>query len=372
MSIDIDSFWEDQYRKEHQDKTDEELRQIVLNNSKKVTALPTSATPTMVAEAKKWLAESKACNAIMKARNEARASRREAIKKWKDGQDNAKMKAILNLPTGITPNGQLVAAILEDEETSMTAQEIAGWCDELGELEEADLQSLLDGLQRERIIGCKDNKYFLRQAVTETLYPETTYLTVAQLGELIGETYATEAYLALQMIEGEGHPLTLEDMKNELSGYSYLKTIFPEEGLTDEDFEWVEYDYESGAIPRLTAVGLLTRLYLSGHTFYYYPMIGSKPPMKDLEGGKRPGGNVNTENMTEIQKQNESIKDAIYAYMSQLDEGELVTITDVMESCAEAAELSNQRVSALIRQLVTDGALERIEQERKAYFRVKK
>lgn len=370
MSYDVDTFWEEHYRNEHKDKSDAELRQIVLNSSKKVTALPTSPTPKMLADAKQWLAEAKACNAILSARNDARIARTAAIKEWKDGQDAAKMKAILNLPTGITPNGQLVAAILEDEGAAMTAQEIAGWCDELGELEEADLQSLLDGLQRERIIGRDGDKYFLRQAVTESLYPDTTYHSVAELKELTDDMYGAEAYLILQIIEGEGHPMALEEIRSELSSYAYLKTVFPEEGLTNEDFEWDEYDFER-ACSYLTSGGLLTRLHLAGQTFYYYPMIGSKPPMKDLEEVKRPR-TTNTENMTEVQKSNERIKDIIYSYMSQLDEGTLVTIVDLQQSCPELENLSNQRVSALVRQLLSEGLVERIESERKAYFRIKK
>ena len=58
--------------------------------------------------------------------------------------------------------------------------------------------------------------------------------------------------------------------------------------------------------------------------------------------------------------------------MSQLDESALVSITDLQESCPELGDLSNQRVSALVRQLVTDGQVERIESERRAYFRIKK
>ena len=368
MSIDIDSFWEDHYRNEHKDKSDAELRQITLNSTRKVTALPTNPTPKMLADAKQWLAEAKACNAILAARNETRVARLGAIQEWKNGQDAAKMKAILNLPTGITPNGQLVAAILEDEGVAMTAQEIAGWCDELSELEEADLQNLLDGLQRERIIGRSGSKYFLRQAVTESLYPDTTYRSVAELKQLT-DSYATEAYLILQMIEGEDHPMTLDEMSNELSGYTYLKTVFPEEGLTDEDFEWDKYDFER-AVSCLTSNGLLTRLHLAGQVFYYYPMIGSQPPMKELKQSQRPG-NVNTENMTEVQKSNEKIKDAIYAYMSQLDEGTLVTIADLQQSCPELADMTNQRVSAIVRQMI-GVELERVESERKAYFRILK
>ena len=47
----------------------------------------------------------------------------------------------------------------------------------------------------------------------------------------------------------------------------------------------------------------------------------------------------------------------------------LYTITDLMKKVPECAELSNQRVSALVRQLIDAGKVERIEEKRKAYFR---
>lgn len=45
-----------------------------------------------------------------------------------------------------------------------------------------------------------------------------------------------------------------------------------------------------------------------------------------------------------------------------------VTITEMMKLIPELAELSNQRVSALVRQMVADGVLTREEIKRKAYF----
>jgi DNA-binding transcriptional regulator GbsR (MarR family) len=39
-----------------------------------------------------------------------------------------------------------------------------------------------------------------------------------------------------------------------------------------------------------------------------------------------------------------------------------------MKEIPACAELSNQRVSALVRQLVADGSVERTEEKRKAYF----
>ena len=68
---------------------------------------------------------------------------------------------------------------------------------------------------------------------------------------------------------------------------------------------------------------------------------------------------------TAVQVANEGIKEAIVNGMKQ---GKKYTVTDLMKSIPECAELSNQRVSALVRQLVTDGVVERTEEKRKAYF----
>ena len=69
---------------------------------------------------------------------------------------------------------------------------------------------------------------------------------------------------------------------------------------------------------------------------------------------------------TAVQVANEGIKDAIYDAMQ---ENRLYTITEIIKEIAECADLTNQRVSALIRQMKDDGKVERIEEKRKAYFR---
>ena len=70
---------------------------------------------------------------------------------------------------------------------------------------------------------------------------------------------------------------------------------------------------------------------------------------------------------TAVQVANEGIKGAIVAAM---ESGALYTVTDIQKSVAECAELSNQRVSALLRQLVESGAVVRTEDKRKAYFQI--
>jgi hypothetical protein len=62
---------------------------------------------------------------------------------------------------------------------------------------------------------------------------------------------------------------------------------------------------------------------------------------------------------------NEGIKTAI---VDGMESGTAYTITDIIKSVPECAELTNQRVSALMRQLVESGAVVRTEDKRKAYF----
>lgn len=68
---------------------------------------------------------------------------------------------------------------------------------------------------------------------------------------------------------------------------------------------------------------------------------------------------------TATQVANEGIKTAI---LNGLNEGVKYTITDIMKSVPECADLTNQKVSAIVRQMVDEKTIERIEEKRKAYF----
>lgn len=68
---------------------------------------------------------------------------------------------------------------------------------------------------------------------------------------------------------------------------------------------------------------------------------------------------------TAQQTANDGIKTAILA---SLEQGKRYTITDIIKSVPECADLTNQRVSALVRQLREDKLLDRVEDKRKAYF----
>ena len=68
---------------------------------------------------------------------------------------------------------------------------------------------------------------------------------------------------------------------------------------------------------------------------------------------------------TAQQVANASICDAIYDVM---EDGKLYSITDLIKTVPECADLTNQRVSAIVRGMIGT-KVERIEEKRKAYFR---
>jgi len=68
---------------------------------------------------------------------------------------------------------------------------------------------------------------------------------------------------------------------------------------------------------------------------------------------------------TAQQTANEGIKSAI---VEGMEKGKKYTITDLMKEIPACAELSNQKVSQLARQLIDEGKIVRTEEKRKAYF----
>lgn len=70
---------------------------------------------------------------------------------------------------------------------------------------------------------------------------------------------------------------------------------------------------------------------------------------------------------TPTQQENAGFKAEI---LSLLADGKAYTISDIMKAVPSVGELSNQRVSAIVRQLTLSGEVERIEDKRKAYFKL--
>ena len=72
---------------------------------------------------------------------------------------------------------------------------------------------------------------------------------------------------------------------------------------------------------------------------------------------------------TAQQTANESVKNAI---VEQMEESRLYTVTEIIKEIPECAEMSNQKVSALMRQLKDECRVIKTEDKRKSYFSVVK
>ena len=77
--------------------------------------------------------------------------------------------------------------------------------------------------------------------------------------------------------------------------------------------------------------------------------------------------NSSEKKLTAVQVANNGLKDTILEVLTE--NGGLMTVTDVQKSCAELAELSNQKISALLRQMKDDGLVEKSTDKRKTYFK---
>lgn len=71
---------------------------------------------------------------------------------------------------------------------------------------------------------------------------------------------------------------------------------------------------------------------------------------------------------TKTQKENETIKEVIVATLTEL--GKYATITEIQNANTELSELSNQKMSALLKQLVDNGTIKKQIDKKKAYFGV--
>ena len=149
----------------HREKSDSELQQIIHNDFQMVLGL--SSDLQSLPQRQQLMGEIEACQELLSRLQRAEEEVAEEKKKWRYSLQKRKDDALLALRAAATPNGQLVQAILEDED-SLSFKEIAGWCDELGALDEEVLMQLLKDLVEDGVLEESDNgQYRLRMFCDE-------------------------------------------------------------------------------------------------------------------------------------------------------------------------------------------------------------
>ena len=71
--------------------------------------------------------------------------------------------------------------------------------------------------------------------------------------------------------------------------------------------------------------------------------------------------------LTKTQVENEKLKEIIIATLVELNK--YATITEIQNANIELADLSNQKISALLKQLVDTNVVEKMIDKKKAYFK---
>ena len=249
-------------------KSDEELRQIVLNNQQKIAAIPQNASGALLTQGEQFLAEMKFCTKLLKSRQKAREA-------WKNQLTERRKAAVLNLKTAVSPNGQLIAAILEDED-GKTEAEISAWCDELAAMEDSELADLLAALMNEGVLEMRDNRYFLRCVCTETLFPEYPADWALQtLKKKWGHGASSNTEIVLRTLAFKGSALLCTDFPDAVPAplgdhVDCGKAAF-QESLQSLDSSLADVILQDCAYH-----GVLKESVLHGERLYYFPMLGEE------------------------------------------------------------------------------------------------
>ena len=96
-----------------------------------------------------------------------------------------------------------------------------------------------------------------------------------------------------------------------------------------------------------------------------YPLTADEKAFVEHELELLAKKNASDKKPTAQQVANEAVKQAI---LSGMTSGRFYTVTEIQKEIPECAELSNQKVSALIRQLKDADLIVKTEDKRKSYF----
>ena len=276
----------DLYLIKYRDLDDETLRKIIYDNAKKATAMPN--TPGTLSALCQLNGESKACNQILSERVEHRNQIREGKKKWNDELEEKKENIFRNLSAAASANGQLIAAILEDED-GLTQSQIAAFCEELSECSEEELKAFLEELVKEGILRKEDDRYFLLDICTPTLYPEDPvewnmhkYRQARIFRNEDPEEDWSKVRCLLTFIrmcddfDMLTKPYSAEELVQMMNNFRETGIYDPKnDGFTEDDMyaevSMCDYDLQT-----LYSYGLVDRVVIAGNNHYYFHMLGER------------------------------------------------------------------------------------------------
>lgn len=266
----------DTYLRLHKTKSDEELRAILMHNAM-------AAQHQVGAELCKTVGESDACSEILqqrKAKREREEAEQEAfhdaLSAWYRSYNERFEEAIINLPVATNYQGQLVAAILEEED-GLTAAEIAKWSAELSEMKEADYKRLLSSLVSEGVIALdKNNKYWLLSVCDKTLTIANPLLWAQKVSKLKNVELSKNQLAFLTTLSTQDEPLTEYDWF-ELVAFSSSDLANTKNAFNRKyGNSWVMDKLSD--LEKLVDLDILKQTPVDGKkwSFYHFPLLGER------------------------------------------------------------------------------------------------
>lgn len=255
----------------HRNDTDEQLRATVVRCARLAATSP--MTQEGLLEAYKLMGEMEGCNALLEERRAARDALSAKKLEWRKERRKREDAALLALETAVSPNGQLVAAILE-EENELPREQLRVWCDELAALDDESFEALMDGLEKEGVVQeegdsyqliavCKEDLTWDREAIERCIREEFSY----------SDETAGNALLIVHLLEKAGEPLSREDILRLIGEEREVLALDPR---LAPGLEMSEYA-PSWIMERLAKAGALSKEYShDGKDYYWFSLVGER------------------------------------------------------------------------------------------------
>ncbi len=247
--------------------TDSQLHDYIMETLNK--ALNVVGTNSQrISEMNRLNSQADRCKKYLEFRKQNRANIDEYVKQWEGQLDERRCKAILNLQTACTYNGQLIAALLEDHLTlGLDRVELKSLCEEYIQIDDSDFSNLLDNLVNENIIAInEDNNYYLRNICTKSLFPikmldsGRTVITVIRRG-------------IVDIIANEGKPIPyykLLELCLSYSWHSAKSKMFLED--SNKTTYWIENEFFE-----LINMGIIkVEAEIMNEKLYFFKMLGEE------------------------------------------------------------------------------------------------
>ena len=257
----------------YEDKPDEELKAIIRHNAMAILTQDAIKAADM-------LGESKACQAILEKRRanadsiiDRFTAPSDVKKKWREELLPRKRKALAKLKTAAGYHGQLVAAVLE-EENGLTASQIRQWSEELTAMEDGDYAELLNNLVLEKVISAKEDRFYLLGICAGDLFPADPWAWIHNICNEKKVSLLDKEIAILKVLIKAGGPISVSDLMD------FDREILLTNSVTEKEYRRYisQVNEHMWKLDALVDKGILVKYSLSNkkHTIYYFPMLGEE------------------------------------------------------------------------------------------------